>query len=284
MKFDDDAGCSTTPSAMRSTTRRGFVALTTLGLAGSALAPLRAPAQSSARGSRLRVDREENVDLSVGMVESSERYPDFEVLPWETDLSWDDPRFREWWPDTPRVVPAAQVGLGDQNLVHTHVRMRVHGVYPDVDSWWRQGIEKVELQVLYRSLDPQVPGPVPFLAWSYEGRPVPMAAQRVRFVVPIDESGTLQLLLRVRRVLAGTSGASTSSPTTVVARQHAGTLTVDWQDARPKLQRGVYLLGLSPDTWSRASMLPAPGERARQDLCSLVVSVQPLGEDLAQPG
>jgi hypothetical protein len=283
MKFDDDSGCSTRADATRSATRRDFVALTTLGLAGSALAPLRAPAQTPTRGSRISVDREESANLSVGLVQGSDRYPGFEVLPWESGLSYDDEQYREWWNDAPRVIPASQLGLGDQNLVHTHVQLRVHGVYPDVDSWWRLGVEKVELQVMYRSLDPAVPGPFPFLAWSYDGRPVPMPAQRVRFVAPIDETGTLEVLLRVRRLVAGASGSASAGPTVVQARQHAGAFTVDWQDARPKLQRGVYLLGLGADTWSRSARLPGRGERVRPELSSLVVSVEPLGEDLSQP-
>jgi hypothetical protein len=281
MPFDDDDRFSRRTTQPGSASRRDFVMLSAFAVAGSALAPLRGAAQSPSRGSRLQVGREEQANLSVGLVEGSESYPDFEVLPWETDVAWDDPLFREWWHDVPRVVPAEQVGLGDQEMVHTHVRLIVHGVYPSVDSWWRQGIEKVELQVLYPSTDPQVADPIPFVAWSYEGRPVPMPAQRVRFNVPIGADGTLGLLLRVRRVLAGSSGAATAGAAPVVARAHSAALTVDWQDARPKLQRGVYLLGLGSDTWSRSARLPSPAERQRPELCSLAVSVEPLGEELS---
>jgi hypothetical protein len=57
--------------------------------------------------------------------------------------------------------------------------------------------------------------------------------------------------------------------------------TVDPLPGRPKLQRGFYLLGMTPEVWRREVELPAPGEGARHDLCSLVISVDgPLAEDV----
>jgi hypothetical protein len=271
----------------RDPTRRDFVTLASLCLVGTALAPLAAPIAGQNPSPRLRGLRrpdpsEADAELSVGLVRDSDTYSTFEVLPWETGLSWDDPQFGEWWPEAPQVIPASEVAIGDQGLVHTHVELLVHGLYPDTEAWWRQGIEKVELQVLYRSFDPLVEGPFPYLAWSYEGRPVPMPAQRVRFPVPIDETGSLELLLRVRRVVAGPGGDPTIDAVGVEARRHAGAFTVDWQTGRPKLQRGVYLLGLRGDTWTQPASLPEPGRRARRDLTSLVVSVEPLGEDASR--
>lgn len=265
-------------------TRRDFVALVSIGALGSVAAAAAGQSFSSkALAPGLTLGGGEPAELSVGLVEGSESFASFGVLPWEARRSGDDAVLEGPRAGAPRVIPAAEVSTGDQSLVHTHIALRVHGVYPDVEAWWRLGIEKVELQVLYRSHDPLVPGPFPFFAWSYDGRPVPMPAQRVRFVAPIDENGSLDLVLRVRRVITHQKASGSVYATGVVARQHSASFTVDWQEGRPKLQRGVYLLGLGASTWSRAATLPGPGERVPAELASLVMSVEPLLEELGEP-
>ncbi|MCU1390033.1 MAG: hypothetical protein JWL72_3371, partial [Ilumatobacteraceae bacterium] len=44
----------------------------------------------------------------------------------------------------------------------------------------------------------------------------------------------------------------------------------------PKLQPGVYLLGMHPDVWRSARGVPALGDRSWRDLVSVVVSVHSL--------
>jgi hypothetical protein len=52
---------------------------------------------------------------------------------------------------------------------------------------------------------------------------------------------------------------------------------VDWEAGRPKLQRGVYLLGVRPALWDSPTELPQTVDRFRAgDLCSLVVSIEPI--------
>ena len=54
--------------------------------------------------------------------------------------------------------------------------------------------------------------------------------------------------------------------------------TVDWFAGRPKLQRGLYLLGLAPYTWDEKRTLPVvqPGQPRPLELLSLMLSFEPV--------
>jgi len=56
--------------------------------------------------------------------------------------------------------------------------------------------------------------------------------------------------------------------------------TVDWQADRPKLRRGVYVLGVRPRIWDAEVKLPGAGQRGKAaELCSVVVSVEPIAAE-----
>jgi hypothetical protein len=57
--------------------------------------------------------------------------------------------------------------------------------------------------------------------------------------------------------------------------------TVDWTEGLPRLQRGVYLLGLGPTTWARETALPPPGAPVAPALRSVVLTVEAM---LDEPG
>jgi hypothetical protein len=127
---------------------------------------------------------------------------------------------------------------------------------------------------------------VPYFAWSLRQREGCNPSPPVAFALPLGPTGGLELRLRVvpgaslGRPAAGGAGLGASAQP---VRQQAGApwrfetrFTVDWEPGRPRLRRGIYLLGLAPATWRRAVRLPGPGEPERMDLCSLVVSVEPL--------
>jgi hypothetical protein len=104
---------------------------------------------------------------------------------------------------------------------------------------------------------------------------VPSPSPPVRFDLPLGPDGGLDLRLRVSPgtglVGGGRLGGPAPAPTTW---RFATRFTVDWAAGMPRLCRGVYLLGLAPDTWRRPVRLPAPGQPERPDLCSVVLSVE----------
>lgn len=248
--------------------RRDFLTLASAGAAGVWLQGLPAAfAQAS------RVDE----PMSVGFLEGSEELESFQPLPWFlNDKALDEEAgFREE-PGSMVVVPADRLALGDQALAGGYVEMCVHGLYPDFPPRRFKSFRNAYLTVFFPPPEPTFERPAAFTAWGSLRLPARSTAAPVRFLLPLGIDGGFDLLLEVTYDLQLEAGSK--SVTAVVFS--AGTrFTVDWESGRPKLQRGLYLLGLAPEVWSSPIRLPDPGEKQRHELCSLAVSFEPVEVD-----
>lgn len=253
--------------------RRRFLTLTSTGVAALSLGGL----------PRIADAAEAAGPLSVGYLIDSGDLPSFDALAWRPHLAGADPErgARATWisPYSWRVEPAHRLPIGDQDLAGTTIEVRVHGLYPaPPDRTWFQS---ADLDVLFAAppeLEPLLGSGalLPYFAWSLGGRSVPSPSPPVRFDLPLGPEGGLDLRLRVTPGTGlvdggGRSGGPAPAP---VAWRFATRFTVDWAAGMPRLCRGVYLLGLAPDTWRRPVRLPAPGQPERPDLCSIVLSVE----------
>jgi len=165
--------------------------------------------------------------------------------------------------------------------------MTVHGLYPKVPPRRLAGFTHCFLTVFFPSPDPAFPQPLAFYSWGLKLRPGPSTGARLRFPVPLRLDGGLELLLDVIRpagssrladgtlrvLRGGASGADRAAPPSLAS--FYADFTVDWYDGRPKLQRGIYLLGLTPRCWASGITLPDPRDKPRHELCSLAVSFEP---------
>jgi hypothetical protein len=242
------------PQDVRCLTRRRFLALGSAFVAATAAgdafaATAGAPQWSQADGYWA---------LSIGYLEGSDQLEDLSA-PWWM-LNPPSPGTTAGLPaETFRVVPAADLPLGDQSWADETVEMRVQGLYPGFPPPRRaDAFASSYLTVFAPSDAPELPEPVPFLSWGSTRRPGRSPAAPTRFCLPLREDGGLELLVE-----------------TVMQRQSRhrfyADFTVDWYE-RPKLQRGLYLLGLAPRLWDVPRDLPDPGERPPYPLCSLLVS------------
>jgi hypothetical protein len=171
------------------------------------------------------------------------------------------------------VLPATSLIAGDQQLANQVVQVHVHGLYPVPNPLT---VKSAYLTIFYPSDNPaRHAGPLPFIAWGYKSRPAPDVPAPVKFLAPLGATGELEMQLEVypggrsRRGLTDgplPSGLFTTS------------FTVDWFEGRPRLQRGLYLLGLTPGTWESQRGLPMSrtGRARPLELLSLMVSFEPV--------
>ncbi|HEY0510730.1 MAG TPA: hypothetical protein VGH73_02420 [Thermoanaerobaculia bacterium] len=199
--------------------------------------------------------------MSIGYVEGSDTILSFRSLPWEglsllSDSTPPEERFGY------QVTPARELTLGNQNMASTVARINVHGLYPSGNWGTRETLESVDLEIYFPNPDPASSRPLPFHAWSFRRWPARNAGQRISFNMPVGIDGGPQISL-----IVGRRGEAQR-------QRYDANFTVDWASGRPKLQQGIYLLGLGPATWDSRVSLPAPGERQRIDLRSVVISVE----------
>lgn len=193
-----------------------------------------------------------------------------------------------------QTVSARALDLGDQNLANTTVRVTVHGLYPAIDPQLEEDLDGAWLEVLVPDPDPLAGKPLVFIAWGMSCRPGPSLGARSSFVVPLGLDGRLDLRLRVR---PASSSTGESAPRGLATRRLGpglalptvpmdiltASFTVDWESERPKLQRGVYLLGLAPGTWERSRTLPGPGSSPPLHLRSLVLTLEEVAPEELPP-
>ncbi|HXT23176.1 MAG TPA: hypothetical protein VN923_20675 [Thermoanaerobaculia bacterium] len=216
--------------------------------------------------------------MSVGFVEGSDSWRGYRGIT-AAALNRGVRRAADRPPEPASVVPATNLIAGQQDLANEVVGVRIHGLYPIPNP---TQVRNAYVTVFFPTDDPALRRqPLPFYAWGYHSRPAPDPAPPIRFVAPLGADGALDFLLEVtpapNRTL--TRRPSVVSPTPApLGGRFATSFTVDWFSGRPKLQRGLYLLGLAPDTWSTARTLPQPkaGQPRPVELLSLMVSFQPV--------
>lgn len=189
--------------------------------------------------------------MSVGYVDGSDRLASLADLPWRGDGP------------TPLAVPAPEIPSGEPSFALELLRLRIAGFYPDWPWPAKERPNGVDLDVLFEPFDPAVPSPLPFAAWSYRRKPGRNLSPPIGFNFTMEASDGLGLRLRYE----GRDGRTYWSTTT---------FTVDDTDGLPRLQRGIYLLGLLPGTFDRERKLPAPGDAADYALRAVVLSVEAL--------
>jgi hypothetical protein len=253
-------------------TRRELLALTGVAVGGAVLlGPARILAAQA--GSSFEV-------LSVGYVQGSDRFASLRPLPWPITPWVEDPEAR---PAALRVIPAGSMLMGDPELSQETLSMRVHGLYPGLDEGIELDFDSANLIVYYPSEDPIVGDVAPAIVWGARGGSRANAGSPVRFPVPLRVDGALDLVFEVRPsdISKGTGSNGMRSVTGLSGSdrtvQYATSFTVDPIDGLPKIQRGIYLLGLAPDTWAQPGRLrrDAKGRANPRDL-SLVVSFEPI--------
>jgi len=210
--------------------------------------------------------------LSVGYVNGSDEMERLKDFPWTVTT-----KQGKLLAGGIEVLPATGLIMGDQDLAGGDVMMTVHGLYPSAPAACR-GVDRVDLDVFFPSPDPASSKPLRFMAWSFRRQPGINVSQRLSFPVPLGLDG--QLDLSVRSVYRG-EGKDIAEQVLrnppAIQRFYKTSFTVDWQAGRPKLQRGVYLLGVRPALWDSPLELPQTVDRFQAgDLCSLVVSIEPI--------
>jgi hypothetical protein len=214
--------------------------------------------------------------LAVGYIAGSDQLSfHFDRLRWSVPV-----RISAADPGSLSVVPAAGLPLGDQRLAGGDVMLTIHGLYP-ADPVDCRGVEILDLDVLFPAPDPAHPVPARYQAWSFRRHPGLNPSPPVSFRVPLGLNGGLDITLRSIYQGEGRGLAQQSlTGLPFKTKSFQTSFTVDWQAGRPKLQRGVYLLGVRPRIWDQEITLPAANQRARAtDLCSVVVSVEPIAPE-----
>lgn len=252
--------------------RRRFMTLGSAGVAALSLGPL----AGSAAAAELAA-----APLSVGYLAGSGELPSFDGLIWQPHLGGADPAVgqRATWisPYAWQVEPAHRLPMGDQELAGAAIEVRIHGLYPEPPE--RSWFEAADLDVLFPLPGDLVPvlgwgASLPYYAWGLADRSAPSPSPPCCFRLPLEPDGGLELRLRVKpgRGLVPRGAGRGKAP--AEDWRFATRFTVDWAAGQPRLHRGIYLLGLAPDTWRRPVLLPPPGGPERPDLCSVVLSVE----------
>jgi hypothetical protein len=200
------------------------------------------------------------VPMSVGYVEGSDTWKSLRRLPWDDVQAAYAAIAAGAEPARSQAISAIGMPLGNQRLASTVVKVTVHGFYGG-PILKKETLDAVDLDVYFPSPDPAFPKPLPFHAWSFRRLPEMSFGHRLSFNVPLELDGGLVLSLVVGQLGAPSRQSYTTN------------FTVDTLSGRPKLQRGIYLLGLGPASWKNEATLPAYGETARRDLRSLVISI-----------
>jgi hypothetical protein len=168
-----------------------------------------------------------------------------------------------------RMLSAHRFPAGDPALVGGAVRMTIHDLYPstlpDGAAAGRWPVA-IDLDVMVPLLEPPAGSTARFEAWSYRRLPAEDRSARVSFLLWPDWYSDLALDLRV--VPAGAN----SRPRRLQTR-----FTLGSDQGRPKLLKGVYLLGLDAGTWEEEVDLPDDPSEVPPELVSVLVTIEPVG-------
>jgi hypothetical protein len=168
------------------------------------------------------------------------------------------------------VLPAHAMPAGDPALVGGPVRMTIHDLYPKMLPQAAADAAKwpvaVDLDVAIPLLEPPRGSTALYLAWSYRRLPAEDRSARVSFLLWPDWYSDLTLTARV--VPAGARA---------VPRLHQASFSLGADQGRPKLLKGIYLLGLQPGVWDEDLELPEDPSRVPPELLSVLVTIEPEG-------
>ena len=176
------------------------------------------------------------------------------------------------------ILPSHSFPAGDPSLVGGPVRMTVHDLYPrrlPDGAAAEQWPVAIDLDVMVPLLDPPAGSTALFEAWSYrrlQGLPAEDRSARVSFVLWPDWYSDLGLKMRVVPPGAG------SVPRLLQTR-----FTLGSDKGRPRLLKGIYLLGLEPGTWEDDADLPDDAAQLPVERLSVLVTIEPEGLRLGRP-
>lgn len=201
--------------------------------------------------------------MSVGYLEGSGEAPRLRKLP----LRIRQPRAAAQAGDATeyRVVPAASLPMGDTQLIGQPLRMTIHGLYPPgglLPKKWNQLPFAIDLDVLFPSPDPAFPEPLRYFAWSFRRYPAWSPSPPVSFVFPLDWNALPELSMRFIPAEGGP------------AKTFRTRFTFDQESGRPRLMRGTYALGTSPNAWRSSVALQDLGPGTPASLVSVLVSME----------
>jgi len=205
--------------------------------------------------------------LPVGFLEGSREVPDLRDLG-----SWmRQPRIAHGasWEsgEALRVVPAAEVFQGDTELMGQPLRLRIDGLYPPAAlerKRWKELPLAIDLDVLFPPPEPAISQePLRFHAWSFRRRPGWNPSPPIRFTFPLDWQDLPEIEMRV--VPAGGI-----APVLLRTR-----FTFDDEPGVPRLQRGLYLLGTTPDVLRSPVSVQGLARTAPLELVSVMMSIEP---------
>lgn len=242
--------------------RRDFLALGSVGVAGLWLGGLGradagvppAPVVLPAR------------PMSLGYIEGSDQLPNVIYLPRSVLLPSTAPRAGGPADGILNEITAAD-GLpdGDTALVGKPFRMKVHGLYPPgalTASRLPLMPLAIDLDVLFPPPDPVFPKPARFAAWSFRRTLGWNPSPPTKFVYPLDWQTMPQLEMRVTSADGGKVAVLTTQ------------FTLDQEKGRPRLRRGLYLLGLSPGVFETDLALADLARVAPIKLLSVLISFE----------
>ena len=209
--------------------------------------------------------------LSVGYLDGSETTPDLRRLYLTTLRGERRKGVTEF-----RVVPASSLS-GDPRMQGLSVRMAIMGLYP------AKSLDKallpagIDVDVL--STDPysEKQEPLRHFAWTFRARPW-NESPPIRFTSYaepdrgfgfdiLERPATSKLGETALRVLGGQAGKA-------VSVRRSGWFAFGRESSQPRLQRGVYLLGLQPGVWDEDVVLPISAKGDAIERLSIVVLVE----------
>jgi hypothetical protein len=207
--------------------------------------------------------------LSVGYLEGSELLSNLRKLQPDLTVLTVDRRGSTYTAGR-RMLPSHSFPAGDPGLVGGPVRMTVHDLYPRLlpnGPAAQQWPTAIDLDVMVPLLDPPAGSTARFAAWSYRrlpGLPAEDRSARVSFVLWPDWYSDLGLVMRVVPAGAG------SQPRLLQTR-----FTLGSDHGRPRLLKGIYLLGVAPGAWDEGIDLPEDPAQVPPELLSVLVTIEP---------
>jgi hypothetical protein len=206
----------------------------------------------------------QTMPMSVGYIEGSEAYRSFKRLPRKVRR----PTIQDMNEETeasPIIVPAQGLFQADTSMPGRPLRIHVHGLYPPVALEHKRRREvplAIDLEAVFPSEDPAVPGPFRTYVWGLRQKPGWNPSPPMTFRFPLDWQVLPQFVLKVR----GADGT---------ARVLRTRFTLDNESGRPKLRRGVYVFGLGAGSWRNEAKLADFARVAPPEMFSVLVSMEP---------